>query len=136
MFSWKDLDEGPVCNDCINRSKYNNREKGFFLCKICGRADSPTNWMQGSLNYQNLCFNCCFWTNIIENKDVKVIIDGNVYNVGKEEKVHSREFRGFDGRKFVIKKFSGETIETTNLWSNGLIPERFRNQLPDNAVFI
>src|SRR5205823_2378018 len=44
-------------------------------------------------------------------------------------------FRGFGGTRFVIEMFDGTRFVTTNLWTQGEIPDRFRHLLPDNARF-
>jgi len=67
-------------------------------------------------------------------------IDGNHYIVGKEDPNLLNDQKGFGGRRFVIRWKSGphrgKVIETTNLWHQGRIPERFRDKLPDNAEFV
>jgi len=128
--------EGQICSDCYNMEKYEKGEEGFFLCPICGKADSPTNWSGGLP--RGLCFNCSFWTGIKEEYDKghKLVIDGNAYQVGEELPDHSPAFRGFAGRRFTIRQNGGKIIKTSNLWHNGKIPDRFREQMPDNAKFI
>ena len=44
--------------------------------------------------------------------------------------------RGHSGRKFAIQFNDGREVETTNLWSQGTIPDEFKDELPDNARFI
>lgn len=78
------------------------------------------------------CFICDFWGSVISRSD-NIVINGNCYNACKED---SKSFRGFDGREFRIKFFDGKELCTTNLWSRGKIPLRFRDRLPDNAYFI
>lgn len=127
---------GIVCRDCNNMRRYREKEEGFFLCRICGKADSPTSWMKNVLR-NNLCFSCTFWTNIKEEYDKgdKIIIDGKAYHISDEKSTSF--FRGFGGTQFVIQRLdTNEIIITTNLWHNGKIPDRFKNQLPDNAKFI
>jgi len=123
------------CTDCNNMEKYEAGEEGFFICPVCGKADSPTNWIGGLP--KELCFNCSFWTEVIEEykKGNKVVIDGHAYVIGNEEARGG--FRGFGGRSFIIEFYdSRQTIVSTNLWHNGEIPKRFRDKLPDNARFI
>lgn len=43
---------------------------------------------------------------------------------------------GHGGRRFTIRTFDGELIETNNLWCNGTVPSEFKDQLPDNATFV
>jgi hypothetical protein len=135
MATWINED-ACVCIDCGNMNKYKAKEPGFFLCKICGRADSPVNWTKGSLE-NGLCLSCSIWTRIKKAYDRgrKVVIDGRVYHVSNEN--DPSHFRGFGGRKFKIEMIeTGRIIDTTNLWHNGTIPDRFRKGMPDNAKFV
>jgi len=131
------MEEGLVCYRCVNREKYDEGREDFFLCGICGEADSPDNWL-GNVLEEDLCFSCSFWVrHIYEYRNgKKVVIDGNMYSVGVE--VRERfAFKGFGGRQFEIQmKDSGKSFITSNLWHNGQVPDRFREKLPDNAVFI
>jgi hypothetical protein len=54
------------------------------------------------------------------------------YTIENEDTEH---YRGFAGRRFVIRFHDGRIVETTNLWSNGIIPEHFRDRLLDNACW-
>jgi hypothetical protein len=132
-----------ICKYCINMEKYKARKPGYFLCKICGKADNPNNWIGGLP--EGLCFYCAFWTEKLEeyNKGAAskvVVIAGHMYYIGEEKYVGDTAYptwRGFGGRRFKIHRFdTDETIETTNLWHNGVIPDRFRDQLPDTAKFV
>lgn len=44
--------------------------------------------------------------------------------------------RGFGGGRFLIHFKDGRLVETTNLWSQGKIPEELRKRIPDNAEFL
>lgn len=128
-------ENGFVCRDCYNMEQYENGVEEFFLCPVCGRADSPNNWIGGLP--RKYCFSCSHWAEMKEQYDVgkKVVVDGKCYHVGDETESPSR-MRGFGGAKFNIKKFTGEKIVTTNLWHNGEIPDLWRPAMPDNAEFI
>lgn len=138
-YSGTHLNEGLVCTNCLNRERYENGEESFFLCKICGEADSPKLWAgDGVLGY-GLCFSCSFWTRHINayRHGRKLSIGGNLFAVGAEERGFHNDFRGYGGRFFTIKMLNtGKEFITSNLWHNGEIPERFRKSLPDNAIFI
>lgn len=126
--------QGSTCKDCINMEKFKSNTPGFFLCS-CGKADSRTNWGKGSL-LPGLCFSCTFWTNIInKNSPTRRIINGKCYHIGESNNGPSR-WNGFGGRGFKIRLFTGEVAETNNLWHQGTVPERFQEQLPNNAEFI
>ena len=85
---------------------------------------------------KNLCFSCAFWFELIENRrhSKSVVIDGNHFQIGCENNLPN-SWKGHGGRKFCIQFLSDNRIvETTNLWHQGEIPERFRKSLPDNAI--
>ena len=73
-----------------------------------------------------------YWLKRIErrNCETQVVIDGTMYQIGREDE---SGFRGFGGRPFAIEFFDKRKVVTTNLWCNGKIPDEYRNQLPDNA---
>jgi ribosomal protein L37E len=138
-FAGTSLDEGLVCGNCVNMEKYRKGEESFYLCGICGEADSPTNWMGDALE-DELCFHCSFWVRKIRDyrySNKMIVVDGNLYRVGKEEPKSLFKFRGHSGRKFTIEKLdTHESFISTNLWHNGQIPDRFRDKLPDDAKFL
>ena len=106
-------------------------------CRMCGKEFERNSFGKP---YEYICSSNCFsdyyWLNKIEQVKIlpskNPIINGNAYYVGTE----SAYEKGFGGQKFQIKFNSGETITTTNLSHNGIIPFKFRTQLPDNAVFV
>lgn len=107
-------------------------------CKICQKVGYSRSYLQPRQDYmekKQLCFSCSFWTEKLENySDKNVTIEGQLYYVGEENS--KSYFKGFGGRKFVIKKYNGEIIKTTNLWHNGCIPKVFRKRFPDDAKFV
>lgn len=82
-----------------------------------------------------VCFSCNFWQDKIEHADKYIRINGNCYHAGPESPQTPSSMRGFDGRRFIILMDDGTRIETTNLWYQGVIPEHFQDELPDNAHF-
>lgn len=47
-------------------------------------------------------------------------LNGNIYKVGYEDEFNESEFKGFDGKHFILRRLdTGEIIETSNLWSCG-----------------
>jgi len=108
-------------------------------CRICGKQETG-NWydkLAQKLIDEKLCFSCEFWQGYVQKKDNPLIarIDGKHYCIKRDE-TSPAHLRGFSGRKFIIEFFDGRTVTTTNLWHQGTIPERFREELPDNARFI
>jgi len=106
-----------------------------IVCKECGKEDVPASHSKES--YPNdVCFNCWFWQRKVDNKadPNQVVINGNCYYIGDERPSIDR---GFGGRLFHIQRLpAGEVIRTTNLWHNGIVPEHFRERLPNNAKFV
>jgi hypothetical protein len=106
-----------------------------MICKVCGKEYTK------ELYYINVCSDKCYddnyWLERINNPDEFVIIDGVCYRIDKDI---FTVFKGFGGRRFVIKFIDGihkgETVETDNLWYNGKVPEELKIKLKDNAVFV
>ena len=108
-------------------------------CKICGGIVKST-WsepLKTEIIKKNICHSCHFWmekVDVVNDKNI-VRIGGEHYTICAESK-DAGYFRGFGGRKFVVLFNDSRKITTTNLWSQGTIPERFKELLPDNAIFI
>lgn len=101
-------------------------------CIICGKEIEKSSYMNKVL-CSSECFTTDYWNEIIAEKDNHIIIEGVCYyDAGKP---NNDIFIGHSGRKFHIKLHDGTVITTNNLWMQGSIPERFRNDLPDNAEF-
>jgi len=103
-------------------------EYKLISCPYCGR--------EGKERYDGKCHSCHFWLRKVELSEEdrvrQVIVDNIHYMIGKQ---NTSGFKGFGGREFIIQFFDGRIVETSNLWHQGEIPERFRSMLPDNAVF-
>jgi len=112
-----------------------NAIKKTEICEFCG--NDFTRRCNPSAYIGNNCFSCSFWLKKInlsaEDKVRRVIVNGQHYRLGH---VHSGPFRGFGGRKFTVLFHDGRMVETSNLWCQGEIPERFKEWFPDNAVFV
>jgi hypothetical protein len=106
-------------------------------CKICGSVVSVRYCepIKSEMTEKNICFFCHFWSGHAAKKNNKNIarIDGHHYMISSDT---DRGFQGFGGRKFTIRFNDGREVVTRNLWSQGDIPEHFKEQLPDNAVFV
>lgn len=107
-----------------------------IICKECNtQAESCYGkTINGLMARLSLCFNCLFWHQRIEEKDqpTSVRIKGRHYIIYPDG---SPKPRGFGGNLMTVEFFDGHIVETHNLWTQGEIPERFRDQLPDNASF-
>lgn len=101
-------------------------------CEICGKKIDKSRFI-GKILCSNKCFNISFWRKIIAEKDKHIIIHGECYCDGGENS--PGPFRGFSGRRFWIKFKDGSTLATNNLWYQGKIPDKFRDELPDTAEF-
>lgn len=107
-------------------------------CIVCGKEFESCRYrdIKGFI-CDDECFNKNFWTDLYEKGKATthkcVVVDGTHYIIGPEE---DRGFRGFSGRKFVIRFFDGTEVTTTNLWHQGHVPERFKDMFPNNAEFI
>ena len=97
-------------------------------CAMCGRLYDKSSY--GDI-CSGQCFNNWFWFNIYEQQDAHIIANGVCYRAGPEDAI----IRGYDGALFKFKK-GDEIIETTNLWTQGTIPENWRKLIKDNAVRI
>lgn len=84
----------------------------------------------------NICWNCHFWNEKLAIKDLPKVarIDGTHYVIEPDNP--NAAFKGFGGAEFKIKFHDGREVVTHNLWYQGEIPKHFRDELPDNAVFI
>jgi len=111
----------------------------MIVCKICGRAEDPSQYYDGPklVEYQ-MCFNCNFWREMLE-EDTKrpphtyCMIDGTHYVIAPED--DSDPFRGFGGAEFHIHFKDGYKVVTHNLWCQGEPNEHWKPQFPDNADF-
>lgn len=112
-------------------------------CRICGKLihyGSYNDKCKAKLAEACLCHSCDFWSDIQKTIDDprRVIVKGVAYwrkdyiNVDKR----LEHTLGFSGHVFGIKMNTGEEYTTNDLWRNGDIPERFREVLKDNAIFL
>lgn len=65
--------------------------------------------------------------------ELAVVADGHCYALG-EHCAPAWDFRGFGGRRWLIRFHDGRELCTQNLWHNGEVPAAYRNALPDNAT--
>lgn len=103
------------------------------ICPVCGQPIKDNYVINGK------CFTCDFWEKrLIDDAEYPehtvCIIDGAHYII--EDENDTSCFRGFAGRKFIIKFNDGTIVTTTNLWYQGVIPENFKDKFPNNAEFV
>jgi hypothetical protein len=109
----------------------------MITCKICGGTDGR--WAEPTftrMKAKSLCFTCNFWDEIVESIGDYFIINGNSYCDGGRDAKTPASWRGFGGRKHKIKCNDGRIVESVDLWTQGPVPENFKNKLKDNAEFI
>jgi hypothetical protein len=107
-----------------------------LICKECNEG-IDTKYTNGeSLRKQRLCFSCDFWYSKIKIKDEShvVRVGGTHYMISSDNPPQS-SYRGFGGARYDIRFHDGREVSTTNLWCQGGIPARFKERLPDNAIF-
>lgn len=106
----------------------------LWTCTICGKDEihryAGQEWNR--MQRDNLCFHCAFWE-LRAEAGCPTVIDGCTYTPGTRT---TGEWRGMGGRKFDIEYFDGRVITTYDLWCGGVIPERWRERLPNTARFI
>lgn len=109
-------------------------------CKCCGGVVGTNYTGNLGMVKNNLCFSCQFWTErlpTLSNPNV-FIIRGEFYSDAGNRPDSPRSALGHGGRRFRIQLLAppNTIIETNNLWHGGEIPDRFREQFSDNAVFL
>lgn len=112
-----------------------------IVCTICG--DNATLSYMGEvgdrMREKTLCFTCAFWEEKVEwvaqHPDASVRVDGRHFIVAPDKHPSQRYLAGFGGTLWIVAFNDGRRVETRNLWHGGEIPERWRDQLPDNATF-
>jgi len=118
-----------LCEEC-----YAVWSEGYHVCRICGKLQPAATDIIEELRAGQLCFDCWFWLGIVAKRDDlrSVRIDHWSYFIGDGDGC----YKGFGGQKFTIKFYDGRVVETDDLWCQGRIPERFWDDLPDNAQFV
>lgn len=106
----------------------------------CVECDEPLRdaWMEPTkacVLETKTCFNCLFWLDKVRDAgDTRSVrVSGQHYFIRPDSK---GGFLGHGGAEFCIRFHSGRVVVSHNLWSQGHIPEHFRERLPDNAEFI
>ena len=112
---WWDAETKPllICANCENLYEENHSK---------GR-------LEDRIREKHICFSCAFWDEKADGEN-PLVIDGVRYSLG------TGGGNGMGGRKFVIEYFTGETVETRDLWSQGQVPEWIRDRIPDTAKFL
>ena len=105
------------------------------ICQCCGKH--YTRYLSPEVYLGKNCYDCSFWLGKTDYpeymKPHQVVINGEHFMAYAET---DGRIKGHGGRRVNIKFFDGRVTSTNNLWSQGIIPDRFRVLLPDNAEFI
>jgi hypothetical protein len=81
---------------------------------------------------RHICFRCAFWIDKIENPSPdEIIIDGNYYDFYTYPSFHINHNKTL----YILLK-DNSVIASDNLVFHGKIPQRFRKNFPDTAMFI
>lgn len=109
-----------------------------LTCEHCGGREEGRYMKEcrDEMARNRACFNCNFWLEKVrwrESGDPTAVVtkDYRHYRIGVESGTPA--FRGFGGHKFTVRFHDGREVETTNLWHQGTVPERFRHRLTPNA---
>lgn len=119
-------------------------------CSLCGRIDDTEEYIDSPIKKlmeeKKCCFHCAFWFNIaegdpdLEDPSIPVIVDGSHWSYPSNSPIVFNDSNGWSWRPIPTMHyilFENGKVEATNiLWHQGTIPNRFRELLPNNAVFI
>lgn len=123
------------CKSYASAAKILNNGKKPEICDMCWRLLD----VQFGLKAHGFCKDCQRWVAWIEDRkksepDRYLVIAGEAFYRANDEATN-HAFLGFGGREFRIKNLhTGKVIVTHNLWSNGTVPEHFRDLLPDTHI--
>lgn len=98
----------------------------------------------------SLCFNCNHWEELYESRlDPSIIhirVNGRHYQTALQSiNKPPEKYAGFGGRRFNVRIKPPHTtlvdavsheFYTCDMWIQGIIPEHYRDKLPDNAEFV
>lgn len=113
-----------------------------YTCSECGQVFHPSyvgNDQIGlALRKRGLCFIDDFWSKAHAEylAGKRLVVDGQSYTIAPERSTDPASCKGHGGRRFRIQYPDGRVVESTNVWSQGPIPERWRDRMPDTATFL
>lgn len=93
----------------------------------------------------SLCHECNYWHDIIDSVNADAaktslprgaVVDGRVYVV-KPMSQQPAQLRGFGGMHKRVRWLDGSLdVESNDMWNGSVVPERYRELLPDTAEFV
>lgn len=104
-------------------------------CSKCGfpHVAKPEDYMAGTIEPGNtMCFSCCHWARLVKFEAESFRVNGQHYMDGGEG---TGAFKGFGGRTITFYCEDGRVVTSRNVWHQGIVPEYWRDELPDNATF-
>lgn len=108
-------------------------------CRECGGLidDDYYDHVRTKLLAASLCHSCMGWTDLLSMKDdpKTVRVGGRHYRIEPDLPRGRAHCAGFGGARWHIRFHDGREVISRNLWTQGAIPEHFRDRLPDNAEF-
>lgn len=113
--------------------------KYFHRCHICRTVEFGT-WcepMRTEVIIQKICRTCHFWMGIIEEykSGHTFVCGGHARSDGGDKPGNSNtRWLGHAGHRWYFRMADGKEFTTNNLWYRGEVPERWRDQLSDNAT--
>lgn len=139
-------EKGRLCedfNDVVINIKYlssqwTNHEG--YACSSCGMPEVARYTCGKQMRERRLCFGCNHWENVAgsirDGKKKLIIVNHGIYSDGGRQS-SDRSFLGHAGREFKIQKLdNGETFTTNNLWSGGMLPQKYWDEFPDTHKFV
>lgn len=134
--------ERTLCTSCAAKTFGDS-----FECRECGNHDRAAFWIQpygAQLAERKLCHTCNHWHEKLawkaQGDPNQVIVAGVHYHISPDDETSLKQLggwgSGFGGSKFKVRFHDGREVVSRNLWCQGDVPERFRERLPDNAVFV
>ena len=113
-----------------------------ITCTKCGKkmyllAHDPDSEICRLMKERQLCYDCAYWIHLASHpKEYMQIIAGIYYTFYPPvPKRKLGEMLGGRGMKYIYLK-DGSILKSNDIWRVGMIPERFRDILPDTAWWI
>ena len=106
--------------------KYCSKQIQFHFHEACNNR----------LRAEEACFSCDFWLARLREyqEGITFVADGKAYTPAVKyiRTDKPARWRGFGGVHWMVKH-NGEEYITNDLWGRGVVPEHFREWMPDNA---
>lgn len=125
----------------MEETKTGKTEKKVYCRECFDLKDLPGDAAEAMIAMTlQYCGECYFWHKfeVLKATPEMARIGGKHYFIGPELSLDELPLkdRGMNGGKVIIRFFDGREVTSTNIWFQGLIPERWRIRLYDNAEFV